>query len=219
KTARLYTDFGLLTCDEEIGADVSALFNVLTGFAIPADYRKLVVAPRWMKRRVLAAIQRETEHARAGRQGRILAKMNALVDHDVIHALYQASQAGVKIDLIVRGICCLRPGVPGVSETIRVISVLGRFLEHSRAAVFRNGGREEVYISSADWMPRNLVRRVEVAVPIEDPRHRAEIRRLLEMMLTDNRQAWDMLPDGSYVQRRPADGEPERGTQQVLIGR
>ncbi|MCA9768987.1 MAG: RNA degradosome polyphosphate kinase, partial [Gemmatimonadetes bacterium] len=116
-------------------------------------------------------------------------------------------------------ICCLRPGVPGVSETIRVISVLGRFLEHSRAAVFRNGGREEVYISSADWMPRNLVRRVEVAVPIEDPRHRAEIRRLLEMMLTDNRQAWDMLPDGSYVQRRPADGEPERGTQQVLIGR
>jgi polyphosphate kinase len=219
KTARLYTDFGLLTCDEQIGADVSGLFNVLTGFAIPADYAKLVVAPRWLKGRVLAAIQRETEHARAGRQGRILAKMNALVDHDVIHALYEASQAGVKIDLIIRGICCLRPGVPGVSDTIRVISVVGRFLEHSRAAVFRNGGREEVYISSADWMPRNLVRRVEVAVPIEDPRHRAEIRRMLEMMLTDNRQAWDMLPDGSFLQRRPADGEPERGTQQVLIGR
>ncbi len=219
KTARLYTDLGLMTCDEDIGADVSGLFNVLTGFAIPGEFRKLAVAPRWLKLKVLAAIRRETEHAKAGRQGRILAKMNSLVDRDVIHALYEASQAGVKIDLIIRGICCLRPGIAGVSDNIRVISIVGRFLEHSRAAVFRNGGREEVYISSADWMPRNLERRVEVAVPIEDPRHRAEVRRLLELMLKDNRQAWDLQPDGSYHQRRPEPGDPDRGTHGVLIGR
>ena len=127
--------------------------------------------------------------------------------------------AGVQVDLIVRGICCLRPGIPGVSDNIRVISVLGRFLEHSRTVFFRNGGKEEVFITSADWMPRNLERRVEAAVPIEDPRHRNEIRRILELMLEDNRQAWDMQPDGSYIQRRPAPGEPERGTQQLLIAR
>jgi polyphosphate kinase len=219
RTARLYTDFGLLTCDPELGADLSDLFNVLTGFAIPSGYRKLVVAPRWMKRHLLEAIDREAGHARAGRQARILAKMNALVDPDVIEALYRASGAGVRIDLIIRGICCLRPGIPGVSDSIRVISILGRFLEHSRAAVFRNGGREQVSISSGDWMPRNLDRRVEVAVPIEDPRHRAEIRRLLELMLADNRQAWEMQPDGSYVQRHPAPGEPERATHKVLMGR
>ncbi len=219
RTARLYTDFGLLTCDEEIGADLSDLFNVLTGFAIPSGYRKLVVAPRWMKRRLLEGIEREIAHAGAGRKARILAKMNAIVDADVIEALYRASQAGVEVDLIVRGICCLRPGIPGVSDNIRVISILGRFLEHSRATVFRNGGREEVFITSADWMPRNLDRRVEVSVPIEDPRHRSEIRRLLELMLADNRQAWEMRPDGSYVQRHPAPGEPERGTHRILIGR
>ncbi len=219
RTARLYTDFGLLTCDEEIGADLSDLFNVLTGFAIPAGYRKLVVAPRWMKRHLLEGIAREIAHAGAGRKARILAKMNAIVDAEVIEALYRASQAGVEVDLIVRGICCLRPGVPGVSDNIRVVSILGRFLEHSRATVFRNGGREEVFITSADWMPRNLDRRVEVSVPIEDPRHRSEIRRLLELMLADNRQAWEMRPDGSYVQRHPAPGEPERGTHRILIGR
>lgn len=219
KTARLYTDFGLLTADEEIGADVSALFNVLTGFAIPGEYRKLVVAPRWLKPRLLAAIGREMEHARTGRPARILAKMNSLVDRDVIHALYEASGAGVQVDLIVRGICCLRPGIPGVSDNIRVLSIVGRFLEHSRAAVFRNGGREEVYISSADWMPRNLERRIEVAVPLEDPRQRAEVRRLLELMLSDNRHAWELRPDGRYEQRHPAAGEAERGTHAVLMGR
>ncbi|HRP07584.1 MAG TPA: polyphosphate kinase 1, partial [Gemmatimonadales bacterium] len=219
RTARLYTDFGLLTADPELGADLSDLFNVLTGFAIPSGYRKLIVAPRWMKGHLLHCIAREAEHARLGRKGRIVAKMNALVDPDVIEALYRASVAGVEIDLIVRGICCLRPGVPGVSDNIRVISIVGRFLEHSRAAVFRNGGREEVLISSADWMPRNLDRRVEVAVPIEDPRHRSEIRRVLELMLADNRQAWEMRSDGSYVQRHPVPGEPERGTHQVLVGR
>jgi polyphosphate kinase len=212
RTARLYTDFGLLTCDDQIGADLTDLFNVLTGFAVPSGYRKLVVAPEWMKRQLLDAIQREAVHARRGRPARILAKMNALVHPEVIEALYAASRAGVEIDLIIRGICCLRPGVPGVSDNIRVISILGRFLEHSRAVVFRNGGREEVFISSGDWMPRNLDRRVEVAVPIEDPRHRTTIRRLLEEMLTDNRQAWEMQQDGSYVQRRPRPGEPVRAT-------
>jgi polyphosphate kinase len=219
RTARAYTDFGLLTADEELGADLSDLFNVLTGFAIPAGYRKLVVAPRWMKQHLLDNIAREAEHARQGRKARILAKMNALVDPEVIEALYRASNAGVQVDLIIRGICCLTPGIPGVSDNIRVISILGRFLEHSRAVVYRNGGKEEVYIASADWMPRNLDRRVEVAVPIEDPKHRGEIRRMLEQMLLDNRQAWEMQSDGSYVQRRPLPGEPERGTHRILMGR
>ncbi len=218
RTAKYYTDFGILSADPDLGADLSDLFNVLTGFGSPTSYRKLMVAPRWMKSAVLEMIRRETAHARRGRQGRILAKMNALVDAEVIEALYQASQAGVEIDLIVRGICCLRPGVPGVSERIRVISILGRFLEHSRAFLFRNAGKEEVYITSADWMPRNLIRRVEAAVPIEDPKHRAELRRWMEGMLEDNRQAWDLASDGHYTQRTPAAGEAERGTHRVLVG-
>ena len=219
RTARYYTDFGLISADPALGADLSDLFNVLTGFAAPTGYRKLVVAPHWMKARFLTLIEREAEHARSGRQGRILAQLNALVDEQIIEALYRASGAGVKIDLIVRGICCLRPGVPGVSDNIRVISILGRFLEHSRAFLFRNGGKEEVLISSADLMPRNLERRIEAAVPIEDARHRADIRRWMELMLEDNRQAWDLKADGSYVQRTPAPGEPERGTQRVLLER
>ena len=219
RTVRLYTDFGLLTADPELGADLSDLFNVLTGFGEPPAYRKLLVAPRWMKLRFLELIELEAEAARSGGKGRILATMNALVDPDIIEALYRASMAGVEIDLIVRGICCLRPGLAGISENIRVISILGRFLEHSRAFLFANGGAETVWISSADWMPRNLDRRVEAAVPIENPRHRMEIRRAMEIMLQDNRQAWDMQPDGSYIQRRPVEGEPERGTHQTLIAR
>jgi polyphosphate kinase len=172
-----------------------------------------------MKERFLELIERETTVARAGGRGRILAKMNALVDPDIIEALYRASIAGVEIDLIIRGICCLRPGVPGVSERIRVLSILGRFLEHSRAFVFSSGESEAVWISSADWMPRNLDRRVETAVPIDDPKHRVEIRRVLELMLEDNRQAWEMQPDGSYMQRRPLPGEPDRGTHRLLIER
>jgi len=219
RTARYYTDFGILSADPDLGADLSDLFNVLTGFGAPTGYRKLLVAPRWMKASFLEKIRREAEHARRGVQGRILAKMNALVDPVVIEALYEASQAGVEIDLIIRGICCLRPGVPGVSERIRVISILGRFLEHSRAFLFRNAGKEECYISSADWMPRNLDRRIEAAVPIEEPKHRAEIRRLLEGMLEDNRQAWELGADGRYTQRTPAPGEPDRGTHRVLVER
>ena len=219
RTARFYTDFGLLSADPELGADLSDLFNVLTGFGQPAGYRKLLVAPTWMKQRFLELIDRETATAAGGGTGRILAKMNALVDPDIMEALYRASIAGVQIDLIIRGICCLRPGIRGVSENIRVISILGRFLEHSRAFLFANNGNQQVWISSADWMPRNLDRRVEAAVPIETSEHCAEIGRILQLMLEDNRQAWDMHADGSYVQRVPAEGEPERATHKRLIER
>ena len=151
-------------------------------------------------------IHRETDHHQAGRPARIMAKMNALVDPDVIVALYQASQAGVPIDLIVRGICCLRPGLAGISETIRVISIVGRFLEHSRAYYFLNGGDEEVYIGSADWMPRNLDRRIEAVTPVDDPLHRQTLREILLLMWQDNRQAWELLPDGTYRQHQPGAG-------------
>jgi len=215
-TARVYTDFGLFTCDPELGADFTDLFNVLTGFAAPTQYRKLIVAPRGMRERFIAMIRREADHATAGHPARILAKMNALVDGPIIRALYEAAQAGVQVDLIVRGICCLRPGLAGVSERIRVISIVGRFLEHSRAFYFLNGGAEEVYIGSADWMPRNLERRIEAVVPIEDPTHRSAIRDILNLMWQDNRQAWELGADGRYTQRHPAEGEPELATHRLL---
>ena len=217
KTARVYTDFGLLTAKPELGADLTDLFNVLTGFASPAGYRKLTVAPRGMRERFLAMIRREIAHQRAGRPARILAKMNALVDPDIIAALYEASGAGVPIDLIVRGICCLRPGLIGVSDSIRVISIVGRFLEHSRAFYFLNGGHEEVYIGSADWMPRNLDRRIEAVTPIEDPADRQALRDLLLLMWEDNRQAWELRPDGTYEQRHPPSPESERATHRLLV--
>ncbi len=215
RTARLYTDFGLFTTSPELGADLTDLFNVLTGFASPPQYRKLIVAPRHMRDRFIAMIRREADHAREGRPASIVAKMNALVDPAIIRALYEASQAGVHIDLIVRGICCLRPGVPGVSDRIRVISIVGRFLEHSRAFCFQNGGSEEVYIGSADWMPRNLERRIEAVTPVEDPTHRAAIRDLLGQMWQDNRQAWDLASTGGYTQRQP--GETELATHRLLV--
>ncbi len=217
KTSRLYTDFGLFTCDPQIGADLTDLFNVLTGFAAPAGYRKLIVAPNGMRDAFIRMIRREGEQAREGKPARILAKMNSLVDPEIIVALYEASQAGVTVDLIVRGICCLRPGLPGVSENIRVISVVGRFLEHSRSYYFLNGGAEELYISSADWMPRNLDRRIEVAGPVENPNHRATIRDIMQMMWRDNRQAWELASDGSYTQRSPEPGEEERATHPMLM--
>jgi polyphosphate kinase len=217
KTARIYTDFGILSADPNLGADLTDLFNVLTGFASPLGYRKLIIAPTGMRGRFLEMIRREIAHARAGRPARIMAKMNALVDPDIISALYEASQAGVPIDLIVRGICCLRPGLSGISDTIRVISIVGRFLEHSRAFYFLNGGTEEVYIGSADWMPRNLDRRIEAVAPVADPSHRQTVRDLLQLMLQDNRQAWDLLPDGTYQQRQPSAGEGERATHRLLV--
>jgi len=216
KTARLYTDVGLFTCSPSIGADMSDLFNALTGFSRQRLYRKLLVAPANMRQRFLALIEREAAFAAAGRPARIIAKMNALVDAETIQALYRASQAGVEIDLIVRGICCLRPGVPGASERIRVVSIVGRFLEHSRIFYFLNGGADEYYFGSADWMPRNFDRRVETVVPVEDPSLHPRLRSLLELCLSDNRQAWDLLPDGSYRQRHPG-REPERATHKVLL--
>jgi polyphosphate kinase len=216
RTARIYTDFGLFSAQPDLGADLSDLFNVLTGFAYPDRFRKILVAPTALRPWVLEAIRREAAHARAGRPARILARMNALVDAEVIQALYEASGAGVEIDLLVRGICCLRPGVPGVSDRIRVRSVIGRFLEHSRAVCFENGGRREVFIGSADWMPRNFDRRIEVIVPVEDSVHQESIRHTMAVMLEDNRQAWDLRADGTYSQCQPGE-ESERGTHRVLM--
>jgi polyphosphate kinase len=206
KTARVYTDLGLLTASQSIGADLTDLFNALTGFSRQSDYRNLLVAPRTMRRRFTEMIDREAEHARAGKKGRIIAKMNALVDADIIQHLYDASKAGVQVDLIVRGICCLRPGLPGISENIRVISIVGRFLEHSRIFYFSNEGNEEIYFGSADWMPRNFDRRVEVITPIEDKRLHPRVCSLLETCLADNRLAWDLHADGTYLQRKPGAG-------------
>ncbi len=217
KTARFYTDIGLFSCSPSLGADLTDLFNLLTGYSRQRLYRKLLVAPANMRLRFMELIARETENARVGKPAKIVAKMNALVDTDIIDALYRAGQAGVEIDLIIRGICCLRPGIPGTSDHVRVISVIGRFLEHSRIWYFHNDGAGEYYIGSADWMPRNLDRRVEVIVPVEEPGHHARLKRVLDVCLADNRQAWELRPDGSYVQRTPAVGEMERGTHLALL--
>ena len=217
KTARLYTDIGLFSSTSAIGADLTDLFNALTGFSRQSIYRKLLVAPANMRMRFRELIERETACARAGQPAAIIAKMNALVDAELIEALYEASQAGVEIDLLVRGICCLRPGVPGVSERIRVRSIIGRFLEHSRIFFFANGGKGKFYFGSADWMPRNFDRRVEAVIPVEDPRLQTRLHSLLMLYLADNRQAWELAADGSYTQRRP-DGEQEIASHELLIG-
>ena len=216
RTARIYTDVGLLTCDEAIGSDISDLFNSLTGYAKRVAYRRLLVAPSNMRDRVLGLIQREAAHARAGRPGRIVAKMNALVDGECIEALYEASAAGVEVDLIVRGICCLRPGVPGLSEHIRVCSIIGRFLEHSRIWMFGNAGMPEYFFGSADWMPRNFDRRVEVVTPVANPLFQHRLQSVLDVCLADNRQAWDLGPDGHYRQRHPGE-RGERATHRLLL--
>lgn len=207
KTARLYTDMGLFSAREDLGADVTELFNYLTGYSRQKDYRQLLVAPVNLRDRMISLIDRETQHQRSGGQGRIVAKMNALVDPMIIRKLYEASMAGVKIDLIIRGVCCLRPGVPGVSDTIRVISVIGRLLEHSRVFYFYNNGDEEIFIGSADWMTRNLDRRVEAVTPVRDPELLADLQEILGVLMVDNRQAWDLQPTGDYIQRVPTDVE------------
>ena len=219
KTSKLYTDLSLLSCQEELGADLTDLFNFLTGYSRQKAYRQLLVAPMTLRDRMVALIRREITHAQAGHQGRIIAKMNSLVDGKMIRLLYEASQAGVEIDLIVRGICCLRPGIPGVSDHIRVTSVIGRFLEHSRIFYFLNADQPEYYIGSADWMTRNLDRRVEAVTPVVDPKLTAELEAILQIMLTDNRQAWDMDADGNFTQRHPIAGEPERGTHALMMAR
>lgn len=216
KTARLYTDLGLFTCSPQIGADLTDLFNSLTGMSRQKRYRKLLVAPANLRERTLELIDREAAHAQAGRGGRLVAKMNALVDPQVIGALYHASQAGVQIDLIVRGICCLLPGVAGVSDRIRVVSIIGRFLEHSRLIYCANGGHPEYYLGSADWMPRNLDRRVEALVPIEDVTWHRRLSAVIDTCLADNRQAWELRSDGTYA-RREAGTEAEVATQVVFM--
>jgi polyphosphate kinase len=215
RTARQYTDVGLLTCSPSIGADVSDLFNSLTGYSRQRIYRKLLVAPADLRARFIELVQRESEHARAGRPARIIAKVNALVDPAMIDALYDASQNGVRIDLLVRGICCLRPQIPGLSDNIRVVSIIGRFLEHSRIYYFANGGNGEHYIGSADWMPRNFDRRVEAVTPVERAALHERLQAVLEQYLTDNRQAWDLQPGGRWVQRTP--GEIARASHEMLL--
>jgi len=218
-TARIYSDLGILTCDDSIGHDLTELFNYLTSGCKPSRrYRKLLTAPKFLKKALLAKIDREIELHSDASPGLIRFKTNALEDPHICEALYRASRAGVKVELIVRDSCRLRPGVAGMSDNISVISVVGRFLEHARIYYFRNGGEEEYYIGSADLMRRNLESRVELLVPIEDPGHREELDRFLEVQLQDQRSTWDMAPDGDYVQRQPAGrGRDSKGCQEVLI--
>ena len=207
RTARLYTDFGLMTSDPEVGEDASSFFNALTGYSDPPKMKKLVMAPTLLRERVLRLIDRERQRADEGQPAEIRAKMNSLVDEEIIRALYDAAAAGVTIRLNVRGICCLRPGVRGVSETIEVVSIVDRFLEHSRVFHFRNGGDEEVYLSSADWMPRNLDRRIELLFPVESPEGRQKVLRALDAAFRDNVKARVLQRDGSYRRLRPRRGE------------
>ena len=220
-TSRLYTDFGLFTCKKEIADDVVNLFHFLTGKSTKKDYHKLLVAPLTMKDHFLRKIAREINHAKKGLPARIIAKINSLDERDVTQALYEASNAGVKVDLIVRGFCCLRPGVKGLSENIRVFSIIGRFLEHSRIFYFQNGEKDplkgEFLIGSADWMHRNLSSRVEAVVPIEEHAHRERILEFLNLLLEDNRQGWEMTPTGSYVKRKVKNAKREIGTHAMIM--
>jgi len=216
-TARLYTDLGMLIADRDIGHDLTRLFNYLTGYSPPPSYKKILAAPYSLKPSIIDKIDREIAKHSAASPGLIQIKMNALEDADITRALYRASMAGVKVDLIVRDTCRLRPGIPGLSETARVISIVGRFLEHGRICYFQNGGEEEYYIGSADLMGRNLESRVEVVAPVEDPDLRQELRLILDVQLGDQRSAWDMQPDGSYVQRQPGKDGEHRGCQELLI--
>ncbi|HXE53457.1 MAG TPA: hypothetical protein VN541_10595, partial [Tepidisphaeraceae bacterium] len=221
QTAKLYTDLGLFTCDPDITHDAVELFHYLTGRSLKRDYRKLLVAPVNMKDRFLEMIEREIAHQQAGRPAKIVAKMNSLEDRKICRALYRASQAGVSIDLIIRGFCTLRPRVQNLSENIRVQSVIGRFLEHSRIFYFRDGAANELegefYIGSADWMYRNLQARVEAITPVLQRPLRQRLWDILQIMLNDHRSAWDMHPDGSYTQRTPRNASEELGAQQVMM--
>jgi polyphosphate kinase len=217
-TGRIYTDLSYFTCDPVIGADISDLFNALTGYSRQQTYRKLLVAPDSMRQEILRRIEREIAQHRQHGDGYLAFKMNALVDKQCIQALYRASQAGVTVDLQVRGICCLRPGMPGVSDTITVTSIVGRFLEHSRIYYFRNGGKAEVFLGSADLMPRNLDRRVELLFPVEVPRlQQAIIHDILQVHLHDNVQARRLLPDGNYERLQPQPGQAALHSQEWLL--
>jgi polyphosphate kinase len=216
-TSRTYTDVGLITADPDFGYDGINLFNYLTGYGAEIDWRKLIMAPQNLRSRIMGLIEREMALHTSERPGRIVAKLNALVDGEIIRALYQASNHGVNIDLLVRGICCLRPGIPDVSENIRVVSIVGRFLEHSRIFQFGNGGTEEVYLSSADWMPRNLNRRVELMFPVEDRDHRERLKEILSIYLRDNSKARILRPDGNWERIVPAEGEEILSAQDTFL--
>jgi polyphosphate kinase len=219
-TAQVYTDLGVFTCDEDIGADATDLFNYLTGYSAKSDYRKLLVAPINLRARLERLIRREIEHQRQGRRGYLIFKVNAIVDRPMIKLLYQASQAGVQVELLVRGMCCLRPGVPGLSENIRVSSIVGRFLEHSRVYYFRNDDQEEVYLGSADLMTRNLDRRVEVLFPVEDERLIRHLRdEVLVTYLADNVKARWLRADGTYERRQATSGEAPVNSQTTILHR
>lgn len=216
-TARIYTDLGYLTADPDFGVDAVNLFNYLTGYGSPTEWKRLVMAPLNLRAHILQMIDRERTSHSPESPGRIIAKMNALVDDEIIRALYGASQEGVRIDLLIRGVCCLRPGLPGVSENIRVRSIVGRFLEHSRIFYYRNGGDEEIYLGSADWMPRNLNRRVEVSFPIIDHDSISRLKQILDVYLSDSEKARELCADGSYVRVRPKQGEEPRNAQEILL--
>ena len=217
-TSRIYTDFGLLTADEAITADVNAIFMEITGLGQPTRLNKLYQSPFTLSPMLLERIAAETAEALAGRPARIIAKMNSLIEPGIIRALYEASRVGVQIDLIVRGMCTLRPGVPGLSENIRVRSIIGRLLEHSRVFYFHSGGREELFIASADWMSRNFFRRIEICTPVENPAIKQRImREALTLALADNRKAWLMQSDGSYVRATAQEGEEELDMQETLL--
>ena len=215
-TAKIYTDIGLFTASESFGEDASEFFNMLSGYSIPSTWRKLVAAPIWMKDYFIKNIRREAEFAKEGKPSRIVAKINSLVDGTIINELYKASKAGVKIDLIVRGICCLKAGIPELSENITVRSITGRFLEHSRIFLFNNGGNEDLYLASADWMPRNLDRRVELMFPVEDPDCRSRIMEILDIELSDTMRANYLSPDGNY-HKLDLRGKVKIDSQQELI--
>jgi len=219
RTAQLYTDLGLFTCNPRMTEDVIDLFHYLTGRSMKRDYHKLLVAPVNMRERMISKIRREVEHARAGKEARITAKMNALQDPRIIEELYSASQAGVKIELFVRGFCCLRPGVEGMSQNISVVSILGRFLEHSRIYHFLNGGEEEFYIGSADWMNRNLDWRVEALAPVEAPALRERLREILDIMRVDVEHSWQLGPDGVWRPRIPHNGQQSAEGQVTMMQR
>jgi len=220
RTARLYTDYGLLTCDPDLGSDAHRVFQLLTSLGKVKQLSKMLQAPFTLHKKIMDAIQREADNARAGKTARIIVKCNALLEPESIRALYAASQAGVKVDLIVRGVCCLRPGIPGVSDNIRVISVVGRFLEHTRVFYFHNDGDYDLYLSSADWMNRNFFRRVEVAFPVQDKKLRQRIvKDGLELYLSDNTEAWVLQKDGDYKRRVPAGKQRKRSAQQALLSK
>ncbi|MBE5909749.1 RNA degradosome polyphosphate kinase [Pseudobutyrivibrio sp.] len=215
-TAKLYTDCGMLTCQESYGADATAVFNMLSGYSEPEAWNKLVVAPLWLRNTFISLINREIGHAKDGKEAAIIAKMNSLCDKEIIEKLYEASNAGVKIHLIVRGICCLRAGIPGVSENIKVTSIVGTYLEHARIFYFYNSGAEDIYMGSADWMPRNLDRRVEIIFPVEDEILKSKVKHILDVQLADNLKAYEMTVEGKYVKVKPQRGKKPIGAQDTF---